>query len=291
MFGQTITLFLGLAVVLLTVSLVVPNWHSTSFDPANRFRTFSGLWRQVLQLSDTSPDPVAYCDSLLESDCKTGNPMCNWIKEEGKCMSNEAICGARNAHDKTTCETPKKGAPGATCKWDGMSCRHKGQHGYELDVSIPWHSKDDATMVAMTWTRVLGIVAAAVAFVTLFIAGASPTPRPLLVAMLGGASAASAIATLAVYSTQLTDSFGLANEVNEVLEADAHVKNIPTIHTPTLRGLINMLFRGTVNTHAEQLYGMPSVTKQGASYYMVVAAVLLLLVVSILGVVDRRAAY
>ena len=290
MFGKTITLFLGLAVVLLVAALVLPQWHATTFDEAGRLRTFSGLWRQVLQLSDTPPDPAGYCASVPDDVCKSnGAPLCKWDNDRGACMSKDVLCGRTTT--KAACDA-NDGGPDR-CHWSGDKCRHMGSFGDELDVSMPW-SGDGDTRTAMAVTRTLGIVAAAVAFVTLFIAGGSSTPRPLLVSMLGGTSAAATIAALAVYSAKLTHSFDLSEGIEDALDAD--MNPLPPIGThnfhivKTLRQLINAAMRSQY-PHGEQLYHQPVTTAQGASYYMAVAAVLALIVVSILGIVDRRAMY
>lgn len=292
MFQVTISLLIGLATLLIILSISTSRWHSVRYDGDGYVQSHSGLWHQILSVRTLSDVSDAECAKNSPSTCESihdpGLKVSPCKVLDGRCGTKQAYCAKQ-----TKCDAPSD----APCKRSPFTgdCVH--DYDTEFDISIPYngYSKADDKRGFVDAARLLGILSASFASAGVVVASVS-TPRPMLTAMFAGVATLCAIALLVVYDTKLKDSFlssgvvkGLKGDDDSASVAETHATHATHIPiTPITPGqfprspkqILDLLINNYANKDIKE-------RDTGAGFYGVAAGAVLLGLATVLGIVDR----
>lgn len=278
MFQKTLVVLTGLATLLIAIALAIPHWHSVQWDKMGYAHSYSGLWKQVFSFKTQADeaDEEAFCNNIgsktypssapspsevieMKRECNHGHSACFFDDKTNTCGSWARKC---RTHDKKSCPTPYK------CKWNGGECVHESYS--ELDVVIPYTGEHAKKESLVEFTRVIGIVAAALAGVAMVVAGMDKA-RPMLVAMVAGVATLCATGVLIIYGADLSNTFE-STKIEDFESRNGILKDIASF----MIKLVNKDEDLVAHSNA-----------MGGSFWMVLIATIFLAIASVLGIATR----
>ena len=133
MFQTTVSILVGVATLLLILSLSTSHWHSVQYDKDGYVHSYSGLWHQMLSVRGYSNVSEKECASKTMDDCEK-DPNRSCVYRNGKCVTSQSFCAKQS---KANCKPVCKTSP-----FTG-DCVH--EYDTEFDVSVPYsgYNKDD----------------------------------------------------------------------------------------------------------------------------------------------------